>query len=122
MLSVDRNAVICDLAETYHIFDYRQLSPKLVATLVVGLRDDSRIKMKFTDNVISFNQIIMVSILDHLKMLVWLNSDEGSKGTNKPKSLLKELLKDKEDTQTFSSPEEFEQERRRILERSRNGN
>ena len=123
MLAVDKNAVICDLAETYHIFDYRVLPPKLLATLVVGLRDDSRIKLKMNESKISFEQILLVSILDHMKMLLWLNSDNGAKGINRPKSLLDEINKDNaKDTKVFRTKEEFEEERRKIIERSRNGN
>lgn len=124
MLAIDEEALICDLAETYQIFNYRQLPSKLVATLAVGLRDDSRIKMKLEGNNHSFERILLVSILDHLKYLLWLNSDDGSKGTNKPKSLLNELLnvERKSEYKVYNTPEEFEKERRRIIERSRNGN
>ena len=124
MLALDKNAVICDLAETYHIFNYRQLPPKLLATLVVGLRDDSRIKMKLEDSKASLDRILLISILDHLKMLLWLNSNDGAKGTNKPKPLLNSFLdiKEKKDIRVFRTSEEFEKERQRIVERSRNGN
>jgi len=44
MIHTDEDALICDLAETYHIFNYRELPPSLAATLSVGLKDDSRIK------------------------------------------------------------------------------
>ena len=124
MLATDKYSLICDMAETYHIFDYRQLEPKLLATLAVGLRDDSRIKMKLEKNNISFERVLLVSILDHLKVLLWLNSDDGAKGTNKPKSLLDELLNrnSKKERKVFKTSQEFEEERRRIIERSRNGN
>ena len=46
MIRLDRDALICDLAETYHIYDMRSLPLQTVATLSAGLRDDSRIKMK----------------------------------------------------------------------------
>ena len=46
MMAVDRDAWICDLAETYRIFDYRALPVGLLATLSFGLREDSRIKQK----------------------------------------------------------------------------
>lgn len=48
MLSADRDALICDMAETYHIYDVRALPVKMLATLACGLRDDSRIKLKIT--------------------------------------------------------------------------
>lgn len=45
-LGEDETAVICDLAETYHVLDYRALPVTTLAALVFGLREDSRIKMK----------------------------------------------------------------------------
>ena len=44
MLRVDENALICDLAEVYNIYDYRSLPPTRAAAFAVGLRNDSRIK------------------------------------------------------------------------------
>ena len=46
MLNLDKDALLCDLAETYHIYDYKSLPCKMVATFSCGLRADSRIKMK----------------------------------------------------------------------------
>lgn len=46
MINTDESAVICDLAETYSIFDYKSLPVLTVATFCVGLRENSRIKMK----------------------------------------------------------------------------
>ena len=36
MIAVDENALICDLAETYGIYNYRQLPPTLVAVFSLG--------------------------------------------------------------------------------------
>lgn len=38
--------MICDLAETYRIYDYRSLPVKYLAILVSGLSEDSRVGMK----------------------------------------------------------------------------
>lgn len=46
MLAADRDALVCDMAETYHIYDMRALPVATLATLACGLRDDSRIKLK----------------------------------------------------------------------------
>lgn len=46
MISTDKGALICDLAETYGIYDYRSLPVRTVATLSAGLRENSRIKNK----------------------------------------------------------------------------
>ena len=49
MIAADKDAVICDLAETYHIYDYRALPVTLLATLCCGLRENSRIRMKLEE-------------------------------------------------------------------------
>lgn len=46
MLATDRDALICDLAETYRVLDYRALPVELLATLAAGLRQDARIWQK----------------------------------------------------------------------------
>ena len=43
MLAVDRDALMCDLAETYGILDLYAHPAQLIATLATGLREDSRI-------------------------------------------------------------------------------
>lgn len=42
-------ALICDLAETYHILDYKQLPLRTVAVLASGLRQDARIYSIMTE-------------------------------------------------------------------------
>ena len=46
MIETDESALICDFAETYHIYDYRALPVHYAATLAYGLRCDSRIRLK----------------------------------------------------------------------------
>ena len=46
MIETDESALICDFAETYHIYDYRALPVPDAATLAYGLRGDSRIRLK----------------------------------------------------------------------------
>jgi len=46
MLRIDRDALICDMAETYHVYDIQGIPVETLATLAAGLRDDSRIKMQ----------------------------------------------------------------------------
>ncbi len=43
MLAADEDALVCDLAETYGLLDYRAHGARLVATLAVGLRPYARI-------------------------------------------------------------------------------
>lgn len=117
MLSVDEDALICDLAETYGIFDYRQLPVKLVATLVVGLGTESRIKRKMSGMSMTTNEAVLFSILDHLKILVWQNTKDGQRNRNRPKLILEEINKmaSHSQVQSFNSAEEFEEAKRKIL-------
>ena len=43
MLKVDKDAVICDFAETYHIYNIWELPLKNVATLACGLGNNSEL-------------------------------------------------------------------------------
>lgn len=113
MLSADRDALICDLAEVYGIFDHRALPATLLAALSVGLRDDSRIKMKLSGQKLTKLEVLAAAAVDRLSMLVWLNSEDGRKGENRPVSVLSLLMGEKEEekpVEGFDTAEEFEAE------------
>lgn len=93
MINTDEDALICDLAETYQIYDYKSLPCKLAATFSCGLRDDSRIKMKFAGMEITMKEMMLAAIADNTRLIAWLNSEDGANGNNRPKSLLGSLLK-----------------------------
>lgn len=92
MLNFDRDALMCDLAETYHIYDYRSLPCKMVATFSCGLRENSRIKMKIAGIVPIPEQVLMAAIADGARLTAWLQSKDGMTGENRPKSLLGMLI------------------------------
>jgi hypothetical protein len=69
MINLDEDALICDLAETYQIYDYRSLPVRLVATLSAGLRDDSRIKLKAAGESVGIDTTILAAIADNLSLL-----------------------------------------------------
>ena len=102
--------LICDFAETYHILNYRELSPGLVATLCVGLRDDSRVKMEIAGIKITLEQTLLARIADDLSFQSWAQTKDGQKNRNRPKSVLKTLLEEKKEDQheTFLTPEDFD--------------
>ncbi|QIM45660.1 hypothetical protein GPZ88_00700 [Streptococcus ruminicola] len=117
MIKTDEDALICDLAETYHIYNYRQLPADLVAVFSVGLRDDSRIKMKMSGQKIPLKTLLLASITDRVGVLAWQNTKDGHEGRNVPKSLVETLTsrpKEREEA-VFASGEEFEKARTRIL-------
>lgn len=119
MLKADEDALICDLAETYGIFDYESLPVKLVATLAVGLRGDSRIKMKISGAVLSQRDLILSQIADYSALNVWAKTKDAKFGRNMPVPLriLIENANKKEENNIvgFDTPEEFERERQRII-------
>ena len=123
MLSVDEDLLICDLAETYGIYDYRSLPVKTVAALSVGLKDDSRIKMKMAGMKIDFNTMLLAKICDDLNLLVWIQTKDGQKNRNQPISILAKLLNgdEKSDLVGFESADEFEAEREKLLIELREG-
>ena len=109
MLALDEDALICDLAETYNIYDYRSLPVTLVATFSIGLRDNSRIKMKIADSKVDNETMFLASIVDRLSMLIWMQSEDGRNNTNRPKSILADLLGTTNGTKydTFQTGEDF---------------
>lgn len=118
MISLDEDALICDLAETYHILDYKALSPSLVAVLASGLPDSSRIKKKAGGATLSMTERLLAGMFDRLSVLVWSKTKDAEKGRNFPKSILEALENpQKKDYQAFDSIEEFEKRRAELLGR-----
>lgn len=101
--------MICDLAETYHIYNYKECQPLLVGTLVFGLRDDSRVKMFLSGQKQPLERILFARMVDELSFLSWANSRDGQKNKNRPKSVLQSLLgiEKKEEYATFEDFDEF---------------
>lgn len=110
MLAYDRDALICDLAETYHILDYRSIPVGLLSTLAAGLRDNSRIKIKMSGIKISLDTWMQARMVDALSLLVWSKTEDAQKGRNRPKMITEILTKEKteEPVKAFTSPEDFE--------------
>lgn len=117
MIATDEEALICDLAEVYHIYDYKQLPAQKVAVFSIGLRDHSRIKMRLANQRISLDQMLWAGMYDSLKLLVWTKTKDGQKGVNRPVSLLETFTSKKKEKKelVFSSSEEFERARRALL-------
>ena len=118
MIKTDENALICDLAETYQIYNYRQLPPFQVAIFAIGLREDSRIKMKLSGVKVPPNILLLSGIVDRLNLLLWSKTKDGSKGVNKPKSILDELYNKENDVSAFASGEDFERERNKLIQQA----
>lgn len=69
MLAVDRDALICDMAETYRIYDIYAFRPKQVAVFASGLGPDSRIRLKLAGISPRSTQELLAHIADNLAIL-----------------------------------------------------
>ena len=116
MIDTDEEALICDFAEYYHIYDYRGLPASYAAILAVGLREDSRIKKKIGGIQSSPPEIYLQAfIADRLNFLSWLFASREEK--RRP-TLITDMMingvKEKEEL-TFKSGADFEAAREKIL-------
>lgn len=125
MMRIDEDALICDLAETYHILDDIGLLPaRKVAVLSVGLRETSRIKMKMIGTPVPNDILLLAQIIDRLNIMIWRETKDGHKGINRPESIAEALLHPEKmqtkkiNVSSFTSPEDFWKARQRIIDRS----
>ena len=100
MIAVDENALICDFAETYHVFNYRELPLKTAAILASGLRDESRIKMKMAGAKITPERMLSAAIVDRLGLLIWLQTKRRKKGKKEAKIYTGSIIKSNERKKT----------------------
>lgn len=116
MLKVDESALLCDFAEYYRLYDFDTLPALTVATLAMGLREESRIKMKLSGQKYTMKEILLMGILDRLTLLVYAKTKDGQKGKNYPKLLCDEFHEKAEDKlEGFSSGKAFDAMRERLL-------
>lgn len=117
MLKLDEDAIICDLAETYNIYDYRQLPVSKVAVFVCGLRSDSRIMMKISDSKLPLDTLLLAGVADRLSIMLWQNTKDGQKGKNRPVSIVDQLTKQQIEREevSFESGKDFELAKAKIL-------
>jgi hypothetical protein len=114
MYELDKEALICDLAETYGIYEFEELPLRKIAIFAKGLRENSRIRMKMSQSKFNVKESLLAGILDRLTLILYSKTKDAEKGKNYPKLLLDEAEK-KEDLQGFTSSEDFEKMRERII-------
>ena len=120
MVGKYEDALICDLAETYHIYDWRQFKISYIATLACGLGANSRIYAKLSGAKVAPDILLLASAVDRLSLLVWAQTKDAQKGKNKPKMIVDQIYKKDQtdsDLKGFDSPEEFEEYIREIRRR-----
>ncbi len=113
MINEGEDELICDLAQTYHVLNYKELPPSLAAILAVGLDEDSRIKRKLSGQILTISESLQAVCADILNLILWTKTKDAAKNRNRPQSLLRKLngldKEEKDDLMTFDTPEEFEE-------------
>lgn len=119
MIKTDEDALMCDLAETYHIYDFRQLPLQKAAVFSCGLRENSRIKMKLSNHLVSLDTLILAGLSDQLGLLLWSKTKDGQKGVNHPVGITNTLIvqdTSEKNELVFTSGEDFEKARTALLD------
>lgn len=114
MLGTDRDALLCDLAETYGVFSFTELPIMTVATLCAGLRESSRIRHKLRGYNEVPSEYTLVHIADSLSILISALSDDKKKPPLYYDALVGKLEVQKHSS-GFESIEDFEAARERFL-------
>ena len=102
MVAFHEEELTCDLAEFYHIYDRRSVPCRLLGTLAVGLRAESRIGMIREGIKASPETIMLVKIYDILMR-------EFSAKGKEPEPLLKQFIieRKKSDIRSFRNADAF---------------
>ena len=102
MIATDEDSLICDLAQYYHVFDYRSMTVESVATLAAGLPEDSRIMRK---------------LYDDLNFYLYSMTQNAKHGINRPASIVEKWMNitEQKENMAFDSVNSYEKAKQRIL-------
>ena len=123
MIATDEDALVCDLAETYGVFNYRALPLRTVATLCFGLSVNSRVRSRQMGLSVPLNTFLEAQTVDAIRMLCWLNSMDGEKNQNRPDTISDKLILKEpvSDNGRFADPDEFERYREQLFKSPKEG-
>lgn len=117
MIATDEDALICDFAETYHIYNIYEMPVMYIATLAKGLRHDSRIMMAVNGLKVDINTLLLAHIADNTAINVYFKTKDAEKGRNRPKSYVKILTSDRNEiAREFDCGDDFIKEWNRLNE------
>lgn len=110
MMCVDRDALICDLAQTYHIHDMMAYPLSHIAILACGLPENSRVMKKLAGVPVDINTSLLAGIFDRCSYLLWAKTKNAEKNRNRPPSIYDAIMSGgkQENSALFDSPEDFE--------------
>ena len=118
MILTDEDALICDFAEYYHIYNYRALPVKYAATLACGLRENSRIKKALSGTSYDTETLLLAAAVGRLSLIWWSKTQDGQQNVNRP-ALISEALQgtvqDDSNMELFDDREEFFSRRNEII-------
>ena len=114
MLRGSRDDFICDMAETYHVLDYRALPVGTLSVLAAGLPDGSRSKRRLSGAKLTREEWLLALLCDSVRAVDWHIC--GGKKKHQPQSILELLTKDEEnDVEAFDDADEFERWHRQMM-------
>lgn len=113
----DEDALLCDFAQYYRIYNLDDIPLSKAAVLACGLPPESRTMRKLTGADYSAEQSILMGILDELRNIEYAYACAHSKRKpKKPKSIFTLLHKKEEsEIKAFETGRDFEKARERIL-------
>lgn len=117
MIATDQDALVCDLAETYGIYDLQALPVLKLATLAAGLRENSRIRIKMSGLKVNQESLLLAMAVDSLQFLAWTKTKAAQEGKNRPKSVARILLGQPEEKPlnvAYECGEDFDEAWRRM--------
>lgn len=76
----------------------------------MGLRDNSRIKMKLCGMKTNLNSLLLARIADNTALNLYVKTKDAKSGRNKPKSIVKsltEVIPDSQRAKVYATGEDF---------------
>lgn len=111
LLAFAEDELVCDFAEVYGVFDHKALPLKTAAVLALGLRPESRAKMKYSGRKYTLDREIQMGIYDILSWLRWAKTKDGRRNRNQPLPYHKRLeeteKKQENKLRGFDDPDEL---------------
>ncbi len=108
------DALMADFLEYYHCAEWRAFPIETSAALAFHLPAESRVKRALAGRTWSMETLLLAAVADRLSNLIWMLSEDGAKGRNRPESIYaalsgekKEKEAGKDDLQKFASGDEF---------------
>lgn len=113
--------MICDLAETYHIYDWRRVPVSLLGILVAGLSYNSRVALAERGEDFPLETMFLASANDSINAILYgLFMKKHDRPISFVDKLLKEQKRDK-DIKIFRSGEDFMKARAKIIKDNKDG-